>query len=105
MGKPRKTNVLNPETRGTIASPHLTPSPLDYQVPSDNYRFKKKNTIAINVAPKFFTPKNMPSIKSAVPVQYTGLDGISPVKDNLNAGNRGSSLSGHYGGIETVKSK
>lgn len=45
----------------------------------------------------------MPSIKSAVPVQYTGLDGISPVKDNLNAGNRGSSLSGHYGGIETSK--
>ena len=104
MGKPRKTNVLNPETRGTIQSPHQTPSPTDYQVPSDNYRFIKKNTIAYNVVPKFFTPKNMPSIKSAVPIQYTGLDGVSPIRDtNLNAANRSSSLSGYTGGIETSK--
>lgn len=52
MGKPRALNdlqnlpqkgsaVLNPETKQGITSPHKTPSPMDYQIPTDNIKFKK----------------------------------------------------------------
>lgn len=36
LGIPRKTNVVNPETRNLILSPHKTPGPDVYTYPKDN---------------------------------------------------------------------
>ena len=36
LGMPRKPNVVNPETRQTILSPHKTPAGSNYEVPHDS---------------------------------------------------------------------
>ena len=36
IGLPRKPNVVNPETRNTILSPHKTPAGAHYDTPRDN---------------------------------------------------------------------
>lgn len=36
VGLPRQPNVVNPETRNTISSPHKTPAGATYSVPPDS---------------------------------------------------------------------
>ena len=44
----------------------------------------------------------MPQIKAQCDIQYTGLDGVSPKADTLDAANRGSRLSSYVGGSNTA---
>lgn len=89
--------TVNPETRNMIAKKFKTPSPDHYEVPTDNPYFKK-NKIAHVSEKKFFEPKNMPSIRARVPIQYTSIDGVTPkgYKD------RGSKLSYYIGGSQAA---
>lgn len=57
---------------------HSTPSPDWYEYPRDNPYFKRNLVSTINKEKKFFAPKNMPSIKATLPIQYTALDGVHP---------------------------
>jgi len=45
----------------------------------------------------------MPKIREMLPIQYTGLDGVAPAKDNLGAAGRGSTLSMYVGGSGTTR--
>jgi hypothetical protein len=81
IGLPRLNNVLSPETRNIISSPHKTPGPDVYQVPDDNINFKRNTMNLKTITPKFFEIKNMSAIKEKTPIQYTGLDGVSPKAD------------------------
>lgn len=45
----------------------------------------------------------MPKIREKLPIQYTGLDGVAPAKDNLGAAGRGSTLSMYVGGSGTTR--
>lgn len=91
VGLPRKTNIVNPETRNSILSPHLTPSA--YPVPTDNIYFNKNRVSHKQTESKFFSPKNMPAIRDGLPHQYTAQDGVSCKADNLGYHTRGSKIS------------
>ena len=84
---------VNPETRNMVATKFKTPSPDLYEVPTDNPYFKK-NKIAHVSEKKFFEPKNMPSIRARVPIQYTSIDGVTP----KGFTERGSRLANYIGG-------
>ncbi len=84
---------MNPETRNMVATKFKTPSPDMYEVPTDNPYFKKKK-IAHVTEKKFFEPKNMPSIRARVPIQYTSIDGVTP----KGFTERGSKLANYIGG-------
>ena len=77
FGKSTSRVTLNPENKGSIQSPHSNPSPLDYNIPSDNFRFRKNSMRLDRKQDRFFTPTNMPKISEQTAVQYTALDGIS----------------------------
>lgn len=68
VGLPRKPNVLNPDTRNTIGSPHKTPEPSRYNIPLDNIYYNKNQVNHTFYEKKFFTPTNMPSIRQVVPI-------------------------------------
>jgi hypothetical protein len=101
IGKAKDANVLNPYNRNSIASPHQTPSPMDYQVPTDNHYFKKQGVAIKKKEDRFFTPTNMPKILRNVPVQYTAVDGLSPMGVGLNTPIY--STKGYVGGSDIAK--
>lgn len=101
MGAPRHVNVLNPETRSGIPSPHKTPSPQDYVVPTDNINFRKKRVSVQSKQERFFTPTNMPKIKASVPVQYTAVDGLS--SSALGVNTPVHTVKGYIGGRDASK--
>lgn len=68
FGKSTSKVALNPENKGSIQSPHSNPSPLDYQIPSDNFRFRKNSMRLDRNQERFFTPTNMPKIAQQTPV-------------------------------------
>ena len=68
FGKSTSKVALNPENKGSIQSPHNNPSPLDYQVPSDNFRFRKNSMRLDRNQDRFFKPTNMPKISEQTPV-------------------------------------
>ena len=74
IGSPLQIHV-NPETRNMIATKFKTPSPNQYDIPTDNLYFKKVMIAQIKEK-KFFEPVNMPSIRARVPVQYSSIEGI-----------------------------
>lgn len=102
LGLPRRPNVVNPETRNTILSPHRTPAGVDYEVIPDNIYYNQNRVTHRYDEKRFFSPKNMPAIKAKCAHQYTAQDGISPAADMLNAASRGSLLSGYFGGSQTA---
>ena len=99
---PRSKPVVDPETRDMIPSPHKTPAGADYSIPTDNINYKREGVTHKWSEKKFFTPTNMPKIKAQLDIQYTGLDGVSPRADNVNASLRGSRLSTYVGGSQTA---
>lgn len=64
IGHPRAPNVVNPETRNTILSPHKTPAGAAYSIPADNPYFNKNKVNHKTKEEKFFQLKNMPTIKA-----------------------------------------
>ena len=70
---------MNPDTKNSIPSNLITPSPDKYKVPDDNIYFKKNKIAQVNEK-KFFELTNMPKIRAQVPVQYCGIDGVSANK-------------------------
>jgi len=80
IGVPRPRLAVNPETRSAIPSVTANPSPSNYQVPTDNSKFKRSK-LAVNKECKFFEPTNMPKIREQVPVQYTSIDGMAAKRD------------------------
>jgi hypothetical protein len=54
---------VNPDTKESIPSNLVTPSPDKYAVPGDNIYFKKNKIVNSNEK-KFFEPTNMPKIRA-----------------------------------------
>ena len=54
IGHPRAPNVVNPETRNTILSPHKTPAGAAYSIPADNPYFNKNKVNHKTKEKKFF---------------------------------------------------
>jgi hypothetical protein len=92
----RSYNILNPENKKIVHSRHGTPAPSLYNCPSDSIRFGKQPCSKIGKEKKFFKPSEMSNLKAVVPVQYTGLDGVSP--EGMLTTSRGSRLSGYVDG-------
>ncbi len=78
-----------------VPQKNITPSPNKYQLPADNPYFKNTRIAKVNEK-KFFEPVNMPSIRARVPVQYTSMDGVTPI----GFAEKGSTLSSYVGGSQ-----
>ena len=88
-----------------VVSHDVTPAPNRYNVQSDNINFKRKNGVRLNTTERrFFELKDVSLLKSSLPTQYTGLDGVSPKADDFSFPNsRGTRLSMYFGGGSTSR--
>ena len=80
-----------------------TPSPNRYKPQADNMNFRKNNVSTIQNEKKFFETKDMPNLRSRLPIQYTSCDGVSPLENEISASSRGSKLSMYIGGSQSSK--
>lgn len=103
IGMPRKPNVVNPETRNTILSPHRIPAGSDYDISHDNVYYNQNRVTHKTNESRFFSPRNMPVIKAQCDHQYTAQDGVSPKSDLLGSADRGSLLNSYIGGSQTAR--
>jgi hypothetical protein len=64
IGHRRNTIGVNPENKHAVASPHKTPAGAEYDIPHDSPYFNKHRVSTKYNEIKFFSPKNMNSIKA-----------------------------------------